>query len=1200
MNKFMRLILKVIFTVIAGLMLFQTHSAIGQAYLPPQGKTLLVIGQDLKSVYDYKNSGYFSEPGGITTYINLYDVTSGSAYFPYGALGEDVTGSVVPDVDWGAGPLNARNAAVGYPKSTLSIGLYMTEDYFPGGLSNIANGTYDAQINRLATFLKKIDKPVFLRIGYEFDGNWNTGYANKTNFKNAYKRIVDIIRPVAPKTMMVLQACTSPVDDIIEGYHENIEDWYPGDNYVDYLGYSWFLNTPLQFSLTDEVLALARNHSKPVMVCESSPQGYDLKNLTYRYINTMLGGAPGTNPVSKTPDQIWNEWFQPFFKYIHDNSDVIKVVSYINANWDAQAQWAPPYTQGYWGDSRVEVNATIRQKWITETNSSSWLHGSDQLFSILEGNSTGNENKAPVVSFLNPTSTVLNEGENLYVKVSATDDDVITSVKLYLNGALLREDKVAPYEWGGSATTDPSLFNLTAGTYVLTAEASDQNSHTTSVTYTVTATKKGTPPVSGNFAPADGKTLLMIGQTFTKEYTDYVTAMGKAPAGSSHYAELYTGKINQGDDAANEAFLNFIQTNYPKAYTQLAISIKDNPAAGGYTGANAVWKACKDVVTGKWDTQIDQIAASIKKHPTLKFLVRIDYEVSLNMFANKTETEFIDILNKYTKQGINPLEKADQIEEFDLNAYKNAYIYIAKRIREHNEVSNAAFIFHPVRGFNDAKFLYPGDAYTDWFGLSMFNHDVCWPTWEGENPPFRNCPETQAMDNNIKSCLDWAKTVIKKPIIISESAAQSELAHQGTAAHMNGYLDKIFNIINTYDVKAFVYINSNWVGHNWSAQWGDSRVEKLPAILQHWKDEVLKPRYIHYEDETPSTCPTIGYTSSAAVASGTDWKVTVNASDNSKITKVVFKENGSVLFEDLQAPFEYNYVKPSVGAHYIDINTVANEASCSKTSNIGFNVTNTSSVTCTKNEADYDLLLTPQTGPTALNVKFDSKVSSTFVDVYLSVNGREERGTRLTKNGNSWTITLDKDISNNQAFVNGDQLKFNFIYQKTSAGQVKTADYNFSIGSICASPAIDTDGDGINDEADGCPNDKNKVQPGLCGCGKTEQSCLDCAGTPNGTAFTDECGKCVGGTTGFEACITTSITSKSSGLTLVYPNPFDKSLSVETEGEANVEIYTMTGSKVHEEVIMDNKQIQLDLNAGMYMLKVVKKDKTTVQMIIKK
>jgi len=221
-----------------------------QKFVPPQGKTLLIIGQDLASISGYTSSGYFPVLGGITSYVSLYDCANPSAYYPFGGLGEKLDGTVALDIDWGSGPLNTHNAAMGFPHSTLAIGLYMTEDYFPNGLAKIANGDYNTEIIRLATAIKNFDKPTYLRIGYEFDGKWNTGYENRENFKNAFRHIVDVIRPIAPKCEMVLQACTSPVDDIIENVHENISDWYPGDEYVDWMGLSWFLSSlPIRFLL---------------------------------------------------------------------------------------------------------------------------------------------------------------------------------------------------------------------------------------------------------------------------------------------------------------------------------------------------------------------------------------------------------------------------------------------------------------------------------------------------------------------------------------------------------------------------------------------------------------------------------------------------------------------------------------------------------------------------------------------------------------------------------------------------------------------------------------------------------------------------------------------------------------------------------------------------------------------------------------
>ena len=346
---------------------------------------------------------------------------------------------------------------------------------------------------------------------------------------------------------------------------------------------------------------------------------------------------------------------------------------------------------------------------------------------------------------------------------------------------------------------------------------------------------------------ADGKTYLIIGQTFRGEFQSYVNGVGKAPAGSSHYGGIYSGNIDQGDDGNNQAFLNWIGQTYPNAVVEVGISIKDNPVAGGYgsldTTPNCIHKALVDISTGKWDAKIDKLASTFKSFPRIKFLIRIDYEVSMGMHANKSTTPWGDILNKYASQGINILEDPSKASEIDLSAYKSAFNHMANRIRNTDGVRNAEFVYHPVRGFGDCRHLYPGDQFVDWIGLSVFNNDVSMDCLEANGAITKN--GTGTLDDNIKKCLDWAKG--RKPIMICESAFQTPSAGQ-TAATFKDYLVRVFSLIDAYDVKAFVYINSDWKSHNWTLPWGDSRVETNSDVKDYWLKQVSGSRFIHYGD----------------------------------------------------------------------------------------------------------------------------------------------------------------------------------------------------------------------------------------------------------------------------------------------------------------------------------------------------------------
>ena len=124
------------------------------------------------------------------------------------------------------------------------------------------------------------------------------------------------------------------------------------------------------------MLAFARENRKPVMIAESTPQRYDLEQLTRGNSSPIWDGAAGQSKRSRTADQIWQEWFEPFFKYIRENRDTIRAVAYINADWDSQSKWGPPHNEGYWGDSRVQANPVISNYWALQVGDDSfWQHG---------------------------------------------------------------------------------------------------------------------------------------------------------------------------------------------------------------------------------------------------------------------------------------------------------------------------------------------------------------------------------------------------------------------------------------------------------------------------------------------------------------------------------------------------------------------------------------------------------------------------------------------------------------------------------------------------------------------------------------------------------------------------------------------------------------------------------------------------------
>ncbi len=375
------------------------NSVVFSQYMPQNREKLLFIGQDLTSVANYRKNCIGCPKGhGETTYLSFYLLNTPYVYTPhggihYGAIGMDNEGKPVEaSTDWGGGPLNLWKVAS--RSSLVSVGLDMSTGVEKEGLTTIAKGGHDAIIQKMAVLFNAFPETVFfLRIGYEFDGNWYPGYDNTTNYISAYRRIVDVLRQHLQQDNVkyVWQSSGAPVDDAIEeGKRENIMDWYPGDDYVDWTAISWFLcidekatitskdlkRIPTQRQLAREMLYHSELLNKPMMIAEATPQGYSIAALTNCHVGDIWDGTSGQECIDKTPEEIYAEWFEPIFQFMRENSEV-QALAYINANWNTQGLWGSPYHSGYWGDSRIEKNEYIRNKWIASVAESGFLSTMD-------------------------------------------------------------------------------------------------------------------------------------------------------------------------------------------------------------------------------------------------------------------------------------------------------------------------------------------------------------------------------------------------------------------------------------------------------------------------------------------------------------------------------------------------------------------------------------------------------------------------------------------------------------------------------------------------------------------------------------------------------------------------------------------------------------------------------------------------------
>lgn len=93
------------------------------------------------------------------------------------------------------------------------------------GLEQVKDDSY---IRTFAKQAKEANIPIFLRFASEMNGTW-TNYSGYSNwYKKTWKMVHDIFEEEAPNVAMVWTVLAMPVD--------TIERFYPGDEYVDWVG----------------------------------------------------------------------------------------------------------------------------------------------------------------------------------------------------------------------------------------------------------------------------------------------------------------------------------------------------------------------------------------------------------------------------------------------------------------------------------------------------------------------------------------------------------------------------------------------------------------------------------------------------------------------------------------------------------------------------------------------------------------------------------------------------------------------------------------------------------------------------------------------------------------------------------------------------------------------------------------------------
>ena len=323
-------------------------------YAPGYQQVLVLVGQDNESVGgngDWQN-GYvdtIGKPAGITHYIYF---TEGKTNSFGGKFAKGTVDGLNSISNWKAGPMCMRCYLESKPLQNTLIHLSISMEHDDEPL--VAKGDYDHNIQELLEFMQEFSHfPFLLRIGYEFEGSWNS-YEPKP-FIAAWRRIVDTLRANDVRNFATVLASST-----VETKPATWETYWPGDDYVDWIGYSYWANG----SYDEAALAFARKKRLPVLIAETTPRGFYLD-------------LPGS-------ENVWTDWFEHFFRHVEKNDDVIKGISYINANWNEQLMWQ---NRG-WGNTQLQDNPKLRAFWLKKISEPRYLHGTDNIYRAIGFNPT--------------------------------------------------------------------------------------------------------------------------------------------------------------------------------------------------------------------------------------------------------------------------------------------------------------------------------------------------------------------------------------------------------------------------------------------------------------------------------------------------------------------------------------------------------------------------------------------------------------------------------------------------------------------------------------------------------------------------------------------------------------------------------------------------------------------------------------------
>ncbi|WP_442602534.1 stalk domain-containing protein [Paenibacillus sp. KN14-4R] len=182
------------------------------------------------------------------------------------------------------------------------------------GLDPVVDGDY---LRKWAQKAKAAGIPIFLRFAGEMNGNWVKWHGNPNQYIEKFRMIHDVFAQEAPNVAMVWSPGDVPADAI--------DPYYPGDDYVDWVGVSLYIEPYANGDL-----------SLPSMLATSNVERLTRLYNTYSDRKPLMLSETGVPHYSHSAKEDFTEWaklnLQRLYEIMPYKYPRLKAITYFNVD----------------------------------------------------------------------------------------------------------------------------------------------------------------------------------------------------------------------------------------------------------------------------------------------------------------------------------------------------------------------------------------------------------------------------------------------------------------------------------------------------------------------------------------------------------------------------------------------------------------------------------------------------------------------------------------------------------------------------------------------------------------------------------------------------------------------------------------------------------------------------------------------------